>query len=110
MREARGLRPFKGSKSETFSLLLEQQAPIVVPINEIAFGGRPKDWPASIVMTDFIFLQGGATPKLSEDIISFIDTAHAQGDPVVASAYTLLLLLTCLDSKANMLTPFSMCQ
>jgi len=88
MREARGLRPFKGAKSETFGLLLEQKAPIVVPINPIAFGGRPADCPSSIVMTDFIFLQGGATPKLSEDIIAFIDKAHADGDPVVAMTFS----------------------
>jgi sterol 3beta-glucosyltransferase len=88
MREGRGLRPFKGPKSETFSLLLEQHAPIVVPINDVAFGGRPKDWPVSIQMTDFIFLQGGATPQLSKEIIAFIDQAHAEGDPVVAMTFS----------------------
>lgn len=88
MRERRGLRPFKGSKSETFNILLDQKAQIVVPINEIAFGGRPTDWPDSIQMTDFIFLQGGATPKLSKEILDFIATAKAAGDPVIAMTFS----------------------
>jgi len=88
MRERRGLRPFKGKKSETFNILLKQNAPVVVPINEIAFGGRPSDWPSSIVLTDFIFLQGEVVPKLSPKIIDFIDVAHAAGDPVVAMTFS----------------------
>jgi len=88
MRENRGLRPFKGRRSETFAQLLKQNAPIVVPINAIAFGGRPKDWPSSIVLTDFIFLQGGAVPKLPQKIIDFIDKAHEAGDPVVAMTFS----------------------
>ena len=88
MRERRGLRPFKGKKSETFTVLLQQNAPIVVPINEVAFGGHPPDWPSSIEMTDFIFLQGDSVPKLGENITDFIDKAHADGDPVVAMTFS----------------------
>ena len=88
MRQMRGLRPFRGKQSETYSTILEQGAPIVVPINETAFGGRPKDWPACIKMTDFIFLQGGATPKLSQQILDFCAAARAAGDPVIAMTFS----------------------
>jgi len=90
MRERRGLRPFKGNgKSETFSLLLKQKsAPIVIPINEIAFGGRPSDWPASIALTDFIFLQGDVVPRLSKEIQDFIQRAKEAGEPVIAMTFS----------------------
>jgi hypothetical protein len=32
MRERRGLRAFKGAKSETFKLLFENKSPIVIPV------------------------------------------------------------------------------
>lgn len=41
---------------KSWSVILEQASPVVVPINEIAFGGRPDDWPDSVVATDFIYL------------------------------------------------------
>jgi hypothetical protein len=40
MRVRRGLRPFKGTKSETFQVLYDNKAPVVIPINAVAFGGR----------------------------------------------------------------------
>lgn len=89
MRLRRGLKPFRGSnKSETISVLLDQKAPLVVPIHPVPFGGRPKDWPESVIMTDFIFLQGGATPKLSKEILDFIDAGHKANDPIIAMTFS----------------------
>ncbi|KAH9256293.1 hypothetical protein BASA81_005514 [Batrachochytrium salamandrivorans] len=89
MRERRGLRPFTGAKSETFSQLYANNAPIVIPINEVAFGGRPQDWPKSIQMTDFIFLQGeGVVPKLSEVVVKFIESAKLANEPVVVMTFS----------------------
>lgn len=89
MRERRGLRPFTGVKSETFAQLYANNAPIVIPINEVAFGGRPQDWPQSIQMTDFIFLQGeGVVPKLSAEVVAFIERAKQANEPVVVMTFS----------------------
>jgi len=68
--------------------LQEQKVPLVVPINELAFGGRPRDWGSSTVFTNFMFLRGKTVPGLDDSIQSFISNAKHRGSKLVVLAFS----------------------
>lgn len=71
-------------KINTFRLLKASGIPLVVPMSEEAFGERPKDYPETIVFTDFIFLRGKTLPELDRDHARFIEEARSLKRKVVA--------------------------
>lgn len=98
MRYDRGLQPmshlslrnlwdiFQGN---TMMQLQEKKVPLIVPINQVAFGGKPADWStSSTVLTNFIFLRGQTIPELQSDTKKFIDATRARGGKLVVLAFS----------------------
>lgn len=88
LRKKRGLASFSTNKSLTWEMMIAQNVPILVPINEICFGGKPRDWSENTVLSDFIFLRGGETQSLSARLQSFIDKAKLAHAPLVVMAFS----------------------
>jgi hypothetical protein len=88
MRTRRGLAPFTGSESETWSTILSANSPLVIPINQHAFGGKPSDWPPNAILTDFIFLRKGGIPPLAENMMKFITAAKEAKEKLVVMAFS----------------------
>lgn len=87
MRRGRGLEPFSHRVND-HCLIVSQNIPVIVPINEVAFGGKPQEWHSNAALTDFIFLRSGAMPDLAPKMTSFLmDVKHA-GDHVVVMAFS----------------------
>jgi len=87
MRANRGLSPFS-HRVNNLTLMMKQNVPLVIPINETAFGGRPDDWNEHAVLTDFIFLRNGAVPNLKPKFMKIILDAHANREPVVVLCFS----------------------
>ena len=93
MRAAHGLPPMKNRETD-FQALTRQDVPLIVPINEFCFGGRPPDWSSSLIMTDFIYLSSSIPPGqngidlLAPDLKSFILRAKEDGKPLVVIAFS----------------------
>eukprot|EP00997_Jenningsia_sp_PLL12_P009556 NODE_653_length_1540_cov_56.389671_g536_i0.p1 GENE.NODE_653_length_1540_cov_56.389671_g536_i0~~NODE_653_length_1540_cov_56.389671_g536_i0.p1 ORF type:complete len:345 (-),score=82.55 NODE_653_length_1540_cov_56.389671_g536_i0:138-1172(-) len=85
MREKRGLPALK---KDTWTTLVAQNIPLVVPINELCFGGKPQDWNEATVLTDFIFLRKGATPPLTPSFVNFIESAKSNYRRLVVMAFS----------------------
>jgi hypothetical protein len=103
MRERRALLPIETSHKEekhtlanvgklfgatTWRDLQAKNVPLVVPINETMFGGKPADWSSNSVFTDSIFLRGDTVPKLAPDAQAFIDNAKTCKGKVVVLAFS----------------------
>eukprot|EP00588_Corethron_pennatum_P029796 CAMPEP_0194317800 /NCGR_PEP_ID=MMETSP0171-20130528/14523_1 /TAXON_ID=218684 /ORGANISM="Corethron pennatum, Strain L29A3" /LENGTH=714 /DNA_ID=CAMNT_0039074521 /DNA_START=78 /DNA_END=2225 /DNA_ORIENTATION=+ len=84
MRRRRGLKPYATGTS-VYQELKDKNYPLVVPIHEALFGGKPKDWSENAVFTDCIFLRGDTVPPLADDAKTFLENAKAmdQGRVVV---------------------------
>ena len=87
MRIVRGLQPFS-HRVNNIQLMLKQQTPLVIPINDTAFGGRPKDWQKNLNLTNFIFLRTGAVPNLKPRIVKMIIDAKVYREPLVAMCFS----------------------
>mmetsp|Transcript_16909 Transcript_16909/g.21623 ORF Transcript_16909/g.21623 Transcript_16909/m.21623 type:complete len:429 (+) Transcript_16909:1-1287(+) len=87
MRANRGLQPYS-HRVNNLVLMMKQNVPLVIPINETAFGGRPSDWNQHAILTDFIFLRNGAVPNLRPKFMKIILDAHANGEPVVVLCFS----------------------
>ena len=87
MRIVRGLQPFS-YRVNNIQLMLKQQTPLIIPINDTAFGGRPKDWQKNLNLTNFIFLRTGAVPNLKPRIVKMIIDAKVFKEPLVAMCFS----------------------
>lgn len=98
MRARRGLRPVRrftgrvsilqSMQSSTWTDLQLQEVPLVVPINSIAFGGRPHDWGPKSVLTNYIFLRGRTVPPLDSKHVDFIEQARSKGRKLIVLAFS----------------------
>ncbi|CEO97581.1 Glycosyltransferase family 28 N-terminal domain-containing protein [Plasmodiophora brassicae] len=84
LRKRRGLPPF----GQPWYSVLDQGSPVVVPINEVAFGGRPPDWPSCVELTEFIYLTSSSVGALAPDLVRFLDAADNDGAPVVVIGFS----------------------
>lgn len=89
LRKRRGLEEYKSYKTSTWQELKDKNFPLIVPINETMFGGKPADWSENSIFTDCIFLRGGAVPPIADDAITFIDGVRAMdGGKIVVLAFS----------------------
>mmetsp|Transcript_2467 Transcript_2467/g.4774 ORF Transcript_2467/g.4774 Transcript_2467/m.4774 type:complete len:1014 (+) Transcript_2467:114-3155(+) len=98
MRKKRGLGPVKrtvGSslisqafQSTTYPDLQNLGVPLIVPINQLAFGGLPPDWGPKTVLTNYIFLRGNSVPQLKPSHELFIKNSKAAGRKLVCLAFS----------------------
>eukprot|EP00548_Thalassiothrix_antarctica_P019250 CAMPEP_0194188208 /NCGR_PEP_ID=MMETSP0154-20130528/54107_1 /TAXON_ID=1049557 /ORGANISM="Thalassiothrix antarctica, Strain L6-D1" /LENGTH=759 /DNA_ID=CAMNT_0038908475 /DNA_START=32 /DNA_END=2311 /DNA_ORIENTATION=- len=89
IRKRRGLEVNRRFETESvFQQLKEKNYPMVIPINETMFGGKPKDWSENTVFTDCIFMRGDMIPPLAEDAQSFINNAKADGGKVIVLCFS----------------------
>ncbi|GBG24283.1 Sterol 3-beta-glucosyltransferase [Hondaea fermentalgiana] len=87
MRRARGLQPYSYRVND-YGLIVSQDIPVIVPINQTVFGGKPSDWHEHAVLTDFIFLRSGAVPPLDARYMRMIVDARAAKEPLVVMAFS----------------------
>jgi len=91
MRKSRGLPAF-GDDDTAWKELIKQNSPVICPINPITFckkgSTKPAGWSENIILTEFIFLQGGATPDLNDTFKNFIASAKEQKEPLVVMAFS----------------------
>jgi sterol 3beta-glucosyltransferase len=93
MRASHKLPPIKNRETD-FETLTKQDVPLIVPINAVAFGGRPPDWGPSLVMTDFVHLSPSipagtdGIDLLQPALKAFILQAKADGKPICAVAFS----------------------
>lgn len=87
LRKQRGLNEF-GSHYNTWLTIVDQDIPIIAPINAHCFGGKPPEWHAHAELTDFIFLRGAGVPKIAPDLQKFLDDSKATGHPTVVMAFS----------------------
>eukprot|EP00669_Euglena_mutabilis_P010882 TRINITY_DN5584_c0_g1_i1.p1 TRINITY_DN5584_c0_g1~~TRINITY_DN5584_c0_g1_i1.p1 ORF type:complete len:396 (+),score=141.17 TRINITY_DN5584_c0_g1_i1:759-1946(+) len=85
IRHRRGLARIAGGSS--WFIIAEQNSPIVIPINEACFGGRPADWPSCTTFTDFVFLRWPSM-VLPDAYPAFIRATRAAGHPLVFMAFS----------------------
>mmetsp|Transcript_49198 Transcript_49198/g.73149 ORF Transcript_49198/g.73149 Transcript_49198/m.73149 type:complete len:699 (+) Transcript_49198:42-2138(+) len=88
LRERRGLEKFEGNEHNVWQQLLDGNYPLIIPINETMFGGKPKDWSENAVFTDCIFLRGDAVPPIAPDAQNFIDNCKANEGKIVVLAFS----------------------
>mmetsp|Transcript_27249 Transcript_27249/g.43380 ORF Transcript_27249/g.43380 Transcript_27249/m.43380 type:complete len:360 (-) Transcript_27249:278-1357(-) len=72
----------------SFQVLKDNNMPIVIPINNVAFGTRPSDWKSNTLFTEFIFLKQEKVAQLDCRFIDFIDNAKAVDAPIVLMAFS----------------------
>jgi len=85
IRNRRGLKPMHFN---SYQVIADQNVPVVVPINQHAFGGRPSDWHSNAKLTDFIFLRTGEVPNLSATFVRFIAEAKFSKEPLIVMAFS----------------------
>mmetsp|Transcript_23053 Transcript_23053/g.50293 ORF Transcript_23053/g.50293 Transcript_23053/m.50293 type:complete len:726 (-) Transcript_23053:2565-4742(-) len=73
---------------QTWTELEEKNFPIMVPINEWMFGGKPEDWNTNTAFTDCIFLRGDTVPPLADNLQAFINNAKSKGQKLVVLAFS----------------------
>ena len=88
MRKRRGLEEHPGNGVNIWQELKEKNLPLIIPINETMFGGKPEDWSENAVFTDGIFLRGGTVPPIAPDAQKFLDDAKAGGGKIVVLAFS----------------------
>ena len=81
MKSERGI----GNKSTTIDII--KNSNVIIPIDEIAFGGRPEDWNTKIKMTNFIFLRN-QNDKLNSNITNFINMSKENNKKLVVMAFS----------------------
>jgi len=87
MRRRRDLKHF--GSTNVYQELRDKNYPLIVPVNETMFGGKPKDWSEKSVFTDCIFLRGGKVPPIKSDAQAFLDGAKSmKGGKVVILAFS----------------------
>ena len=57
---------------KTWPELTRKNIPLIIPINETVFGGKPDEWSENTVFTDNIFLRGATVPELPSMLEQFI--------------------------------------
>eukprot|EP01127_Copromyxa_protea_P012705 TRINITY_DN3334_c0_g1_i3.p1 TRINITY_DN3334_c0_g1~~TRINITY_DN3334_c0_g1_i3.p1 ORF type:complete len:298 (+),score=52.07 TRINITY_DN3334_c0_g1_i3:343-1236(+) len=87
LRIRRNLCKLDGWES-SFECLARHNMPFVVPIHEIAFGGKPADWNSNSVLTDFIFLRQEGKNELSSEVTTFVEKSKAAGRPIVVMGFS----------------------
>eukprot|EP00746_Dinoflagellata_sp_MGD_P161245 gnl/MRDRNA2_/MRDRNA2_88316_c0_seq1.p1 gnl/MRDRNA2_/MRDRNA2_88316_c0~~gnl/MRDRNA2_/MRDRNA2_88316_c0_seq1.p1 ORF type:complete len:655 (+),score=125.06 gnl/MRDRNA2_/MRDRNA2_88316_c0_seq1:121-2085(+) len=92
MRKLRNLKPFTVSDryntiSTQWAVIADQKLPVVCPMPEVAFGGRPSDWVDSMTFSEFIFLRTSAE-KLSPEICTFLQQAKERQRPIVPVTFS----------------------
>jgi len=100
LRKRRGLKSIKGNEvhlgpvgmrwllsGSSWQEIRRSNVPIVVPINEMLFGGRPDDWPTNTRLVDSIFLRSEAS-SLCPAISSFVDQVRTAGRKVIALGFS----------------------
>jgi len=87
IRARRDLEPYS-HRVNNYEMLVEQNIPLIVPINERTFGGKPSDWHENACLTDFIFLRTGAVPNLKPRFVKMIMEAKAVREPLVVMAFS----------------------
>lgn len=88
LRERRGLHVFDGYEVNAWQELLDGNYPLIIPINETMYGGKPKDWSENTVFTDCIFLRGDSVPPIADDAQAFLDKAKGMDGKVVVLAFS----------------------
>jgi len=88
MRRRRGLKHYNFT-TNSYQELLSKNYPLIVPVNETLFGGKPNDWSEKAVFTDCIFLRGDKVPPIAPDAQAFLDGAKdMDGGKVVVLAFS----------------------
>jgi hypothetical protein len=88
LRKRRGLKRLAGTESQTWQEIIKQNVPLIVPIQELCFGGKPEDWTEHSLLTEFIFLRRGAVPDLSPNFVKFIADAKQNKAPLVVMGFS----------------------
>jgi UDP:flavonoid glycosyltransferase YjiC (YdhE family) len=86
MRKRRGLS--KIDPGSVWKILTTHRASIVVPINEVCFGGKPEDWPLTAEFTDFIFSPAAGKLELDPEYKEFIRNARENNTPLVFMGFS----------------------
>jgi hypothetical protein len=61
---------------------------LIIPIDEVCFGGKPIEYGPNAIFTDFIFLRNGSTSPLEEELLNFIQEAKQAKEPVIVMAFS----------------------
>jgi len=80
------VRSFKSLN--TWAELQYQNVPLIMPINEAAFGVKPSDWGASSCFTNYLFLRGETVPPLSVHQQRFIQSARDKNHKLLVLAFS----------------------
>lgn len=70
-----------------YSILAEQNVPLLTPISPLVRGNKASYLPG-LTFTDFIFLRMGAADKLDDEIGGFVSRAKAVGRPIVLITFS----------------------
>eukprot|EP00746_Dinoflagellata_sp_MGD_P082402 gnl/MRDRNA2_/MRDRNA2_327179_c0_seq1.p1 gnl/MRDRNA2_/MRDRNA2_327179_c0~~gnl/MRDRNA2_/MRDRNA2_327179_c0_seq1.p1 ORF type:complete len:540 (-),score=70.45 gnl/MRDRNA2_/MRDRNA2_327179_c0_seq1:52-1620(-) len=92
MRKRRNLKPFSASDRYNtvltqWAVVADQKLPVICPIHEVAFGGRPCDWTDQMTLSEFIFLRTSAD-ELSPEVLDFLQQAKQRQRPVVPVTFS----------------------
>jgi hypothetical protein len=89
MRRAYGLPPHQGGRLSynVWRDHVKKDLPVIVPIPEDLFGGKPKDWHSKAKFTDLIFM-GGGNSQLNAETAAFLVQARAANVKVVVLAFS----------------------
>jgi len=106
MRARHGLKPFT---KNTWKFIMKSNLPLVIPIQEHCFGGKPKEWHENAILTNFIFLRKGPTGDLTPKFVNFIKNAKEKGRKILAIGFssmpvprsTILEIVTLLAEKCE---------
>ena len=88
LRRRRGLQAYKSYETSTWQELKDKNVPLIIPINETMFGGKPDDWSENSILTDCIFLRGNVVPPVADDAMSFITNAKSADGKIVVLAFS----------------------
>jgi len=60
--------------------------PLIIPIHEICFGGKPSEWHSNASFANFIFLKHKG--ELSSEVTEFIQKSREGGHPIIAIGFS----------------------
>eukprot|EP01123_Difflugia_compressa_P010658 TRINITY_DN3966_c0_g1_i1.p1 TRINITY_DN3966_c0_g1~~TRINITY_DN3966_c0_g1_i1.p1 ORF type:complete len:354 (+),score=65.46 TRINITY_DN3966_c0_g1_i1:46-1062(+) len=85
IRARRGLPPHS---KNTWIHIVKTNMPLIIPIQEYAFGGKPSDWHENARLTNFIFLRKGPLSDLSPKFENFLNEAKKNDHPIIAIGFS----------------------
>jgi UDP:flavonoid glycosyltransferase YjiC (YdhE family) len=85
LRARHGLKP---SKENIWKIIVKNDMPLIIPIEEQCFGSKPVEWHQNARFTNFIYLRRNSNTELPCHVINFIETAKSKGLPLIAIGFS----------------------